>query len=134
MSARHQQSCMNAWPTIVYDDDCGFCTWSARYAAARGPFRVVGFSELTDEQLARLPPDYESCAHLFVGDETYSCGAAAEEIVARMDSWEHLPMAAFQLLPETVRTAVREPIYRSLANNRDQLGKIRRCEPPARSG
>jgi predicted DCC family thiol-disulfide oxidoreductase YuxK len=125
---------MNAWPTIVYDDDCGFCTWSARYAAARGPFALVGFSELTDEQLARLPPDYESCAHLFVGGETYSCGAAAEEIVARMDSPEQLPMAAFQLLPEGVRTAIREPVYRTIANNRDALGTVRRCEPPARGG
>jgi len=124
---------MNAWPTIVYDDDCGFCTWSARYAAAHGPFVLVGFSELTDEQLARLPPDYESCAHLFVGDETYSCGAAAEEIVARMDSWEHLPMAAFQFLPGSVRRAIREPIYRSVADHRDFFGRIRRCEPPARS-
>jgi predicted DCC family thiol-disulfide oxidoreductase YuxK len=125
---------MNAWPTIVYDDDCGFCTWSARYAAARGPFALVGFSELADEQLARLPADYESCAHLFVGGETYSCGAATEEIVARMDSWERLPASAFQLLPETVRAAVREPIYRAIANNRDVLGKVRRCEPPARHG
>jgi hypothetical protein len=43
-------------------------------------------------------------------------------------------MAAFQLFPGSLRAAIREPIYRTVAENRDLFGKIRRCEPPARSG
>ena len=124
---------MASHPTIVYDDDCGFCTWCVEYAAARGTFDVVGFSELTAEQQARLQANYEDCVHLFVGDTVYSCGAAAEEVLVRLDSPVRFPAKAFQLLPERVRGRIREPLYRWAAEHRDWWGKIRRSEPPARA-
>ncbi|WP_435348410.1 thiol-disulfide oxidoreductase DCC family protein [Haloarchaeobius sp. HRN-SO-5] len=122
---------MEQRPTIVYDDDCGFCTWCAEYALARGAFDVVGFSDLTDEQRARLPPNYEECVHLLVGDRVYSCGAATEEVLARLDSPERFAVTAFRVLPEDVRRSVREPLYRWVAGHRDWWGRVRRREPPA---
>ena len=117
-------------PTIVYDDDCGFCTWSAEYADRRGSFDVVGFSELTPELRERLPADYEDCVHLLVDDAIYSCGHAIEEVLARLDAPIRYPTAAFRRLPG--RALVREPLYRLVANNRDLAGKVARREPPAR--
>ena len=117
-------------PTIVYDDDCGFCTWSAEYADRRGSFEVVGFSELTPELAERLPTDYENCVHLLVDDAVYSCGRATEEVLIRLDAPARYPARAFRRLPG--RASVREPLYRLVADNRDLAGKVARREPPAR--
>lgn len=120
-------------PTIVYDDACGFCTWCVRYARERGEFDAVGFSELDAAATARLPDDYESCAHLLTERETYSCGAAAEAILARLAGPPGVLARAFTRLPDAVRRAIREPLYRWAADHRDWWGKLRRCEPPAGS-
>ena len=111
-------------PRLVYDDDCGFCTWCADYADRHGEFEVVGFSELTPDQRARLPADYETCAHLLTDDAVYSCGAATEEIMARLDGVPRAVARAFRLLPEGGRTRIREPFYRWAADRRDWWGKF----------
>ncbi|WP_276255243.1 thiol-disulfide oxidoreductase DCC family protein [Halomontanus rarus] len=116
---------------LVYDDDCGFCTWCAEYAAARGEFELVGFSELTPDQRARLPDEYEECAHLLTQNAVYSCGEAIEEALARVDSPVRWPVEGFRLVPR--RDRIREPLYRLVADNRDLFGKIVRREPPART-
>jgi predicted DCC family thiol-disulfide oxidoreductase YuxK len=119
-------------PTIVYDDDCGFCTWSARYADAHGHFHLLGFSELSPEERDRLPADYEDCMHVFDGDDTYSCGRAAEFVARRLNTAEGTAARAFAVLPERARAFVRDPTYRFVANHRDWFGKLRACDPPAR--
>ncbi|MFC7044193.1 thiol-disulfide oxidoreductase DCC family protein [Halobacteriaceae archaeon GCM10025711] len=111
-------------PVIVYDDVCGFCTWSARRAEAAGEFDLVGFSELTPALERRLPEDYERCAHLVTADRVYSCGAAAEEVLARMDPASRTAVAAFRLVPD--RERVREPLYRWVADHRDWFGRLLR--------
>ncbi|WP_227353285.1 thiol-disulfide oxidoreductase DCC family protein [Haladaptatus salinisoli] len=113
-------------PRLVYDDDCGFCTWSAEYADARGDFELVGFSELTPDQRARLPADYERCAHLLTDDRVYSCGEATEEVLARLDSPERAVVALFRLLPGPARARIREPAYRWAADRRAWWGKLRK--------
>lgn len=116
-------------PRLIYDDDCGFCTWWVEYVVERGRFEPVGFSELTDADLAHLPENYERCAHLLADGRRYSCGAAIEEAMARTDAPISYPTAAFRLLPG--RRFVREPLYRLAAENRPLLGRIARREPPA---
>ena len=118
-------------PRLVYDDDCGFCTWCAEFAAKRGEFTLVGFSDLTPDQLARLPAEYEDCAHLLTDDSVYSCGEAIEEALTRVDSLARWPAEAFRLVPD--RSRVREPLYRLVADNRVLFGKLARREPPARA-
>lgn len=117
-------------PRLVYDDDCGFCTWCVEYAAARGEFEPVGFSELTPDQRARLPEDYEDCSHLLTQDAVYSCGEGLEEAIARFETPERYLALAFRLLPR--RDRLREGGYRAVAGNRDLFGRIARCDPPAR--
>ncbi|MFC7237174.1 thiol-disulfide oxidoreductase DCC family protein [Saliphagus sp. GCM10025317] len=117
-------------PRLVYDDDCGFCTWCAEYADARGAFELVGFEELSPDQLARLPDDYETCAHLLTQDRVYSCGEALEEAVARLETPDRFVARAFQRLPGHSR--LREWGYRAVADNRVLFGKIASRDPPAR--
>lgn len=116
-------------PQLVYDDDCGFCTWCAEFAAERGRFELVGFSELSAAQRARLPPEYERCAHLLTGDRVYSCGEAIEETLARVETPSRLLALAFRRLPGSDR--VREPLYRGVAERRGLFGRIVGRQPPA---
>lgn len=114
-----------ATPRLVYDDDCGFCTWAARYADERGEFDLVGFSDLTPDQRARLPADFETCVHLLTDDAVYSCGEATEEVLSRLDGISRTAARAFRLLPERQRRRVREPLYRWIADHRDWFGRLR---------
>lgn len=119
--------------TLVYDDDCGFCTWCAVQAADHSTVELVGFSELTDEQRERLPDDYETCAHLLVDDSVYSCGEAVEEGFARTELGSELRPVVDFLRQFEDYTALRERGYRAVADRRDVFGKYLSMDPPARS-
>jgi predicted DCC family thiol-disulfide oxidoreductase YuxK len=110
--------------TFVYDDDCGFCTWWADYLAGRTDLEMVGFSELTDEHLERLPHDYEECAHLLTDDAVYSCGAAVERGLASAD----LPPGSADLFGFLRQfrdyERVRERAYHALAEKRGLWGQF----------
>jgi predicted DCC family thiol-disulfide oxidoreductase YuxK len=110
--------------TFVYDDDCGFCTWWADYFADRTTLDIVGFSELTDAQLERLPDDYEDCSHLLTDDAVYTCGAAIEQALARAD----VPPGSrdvFDFLRQFEDyEQFRERIYREVADRRGLWGQF----------
>jgi predicted DCC family thiol-disulfide oxidoreductase YuxK len=115
---------VRAPPRLVYDDDCGFCTWCAEYADERGVFELVGFGELSPDQRARLPQEYENCVHLLTDDAAFSCGRAVEEIGARLGPKERTAVKFFRLAPGHERT--REPLYRTVANRRGLWGRFAR--------
>jgi predicted DCC family thiol-disulfide oxidoreductase YuxK len=115
-------------PRLVYDDDCGFCTWCADWAVRNGEFEPVGFSTLTEEDRDRLPDDYEDCVHLLTDEAVYSCGAATEEVIARTDT---VPPEIFDFLNGfSDYERFREDAYRMVADRRDQLGKVVSVDPP----
>jgi len=109
---------------LVYDDDCGFCTWWADYFAERTDLETVGFDELTDAQRRRLPDDYESCVHLLTDGDVYSCGEAAERALARAD----IPPGADDLTRFLRQfedyERLRERLYREVADRRGLLGQF----------
>lgn len=109
-------------PTLVYDDDCGVCTRSALFIVRRTTIDPVGFSELTDELRARLPTDFERCAHLVVDGSVYSCGEAMER------AYEQTGLPPSGLLPLFRRIPGYEPLrergYRIVANNRPLIGRL----------
>lgn len=111
-------------PRLVYDDDCGFCTWSAEFVARHGDVELVGFSRLTPDQRARLPADYENCAHLLTDRRVYSCGEAMEEAFRRTDLTTAALVPLLRRLPG--HAARRENTYRWIADNRDLFGTILR--------
>ncbi|MFC7135194.1 MULTISPECIES: DCC1-like thiol-disulfide oxidoreductase family protein [Salinibaculum] len=120
--------------TLVYDDDCGFCTWWAYRIADRSEVDLVGFSELTDDLRERLPDDYEDCAHLVTDDEVYSCGESIEEAFLHSGvGGDVRPVVEF-LRQFDEYGGLRERAYRLVADNRDTLGHVVSVDPPARSG
>lgn len=119
-------------PTLVYDDDCGVCTWAAEWVRDHGEVEIVGFSELTDAQIDRLPEDWRACAHLFLDGEVYSCGEAMEEAFVRSDLGRAArPFVNFARNFEE-HERFRERGYRWIADNRDLFGKVVSKSPPAR--
>ena len=118
--------------TLVYDDDCGFCTWWADFFGNRSDFRIVGFTELTDEERERLPDDYEDCAHLVTDDRVYSCGESLEQALVRSEVGESAgPLVRFLRNFEDYEH-LREALYREIADRRGDLGVVVSKTPPAR--
>ncbi|EMA55304.1 MULTISPECIES: DCC1-like thiol-disulfide oxidoreductase family protein [Halococcus] len=115
-------------PRLVYDDDCGFCTWWAEWAVLNGEFEPRGFSELSETERERLPEDWEECVHLLTDGTVYSCGAATEEVLTRTDT---VPPEIFDFLNGFADYEQRrEDLYRTVADRRDLLGKVVSAEPP----
>lgn len=118
----------------MYDDDCGFCTWWARYVAARSDVELVGYSELDEdgELRARLPADFERCSHLVTDDAVYSCGASIEEALLRTDLGAPLAgtIGFLRHFPDYNR--LREAGYRFVADRRGFWGRLLSATPPAR--
>jgi predicted DCC family thiol-disulfide oxidoreductase YuxK len=119
-------------PILVYDDDCGFCTWWADWIDERTDIRLVGFSELTAELRERLPDDYEACAHLVTDESVYSCGAAIEQALVRVDAAVDADPVVDFLRQFEDYERFRERAYRWAADRRDKLGLVVSKTPPAR--
>lgn len=117
-------------PRIVYDDDCGFCTWCVERALDRGDFEPVGFSELTPDQRARLPDGYETSTHLLTDTAAYSAGEAVEQVLVRL--YPELEPLVDELREFETYRKIREGLYRWGADRRSWWGKIVRSCPPAR--
>ena len=115
---------------LVFDDDCGFCTYWTRFVRERSDLRVVGFSGVDDDLRARLPENYESCAHLLTDDAVYSCGAAMEEAFARSEVVRGLdlrgPVEFLRTFEDYNR--FRETVYRWVADHRGLLGRLTTAE------
>jgi len=119
-------------PLLVYDDDCGFCTYWVEYVANRSPLDVVGFSEMSDAVHERLPEDYERGAHLLTGEKIYSFGESMEEAFLRTETGSSLAPVVDFLREYDEYVQLRESTYRWVSENRNLLGRIVRREPPAR--
>jgi predicted DCC family thiol-disulfide oxidoreductase YuxK len=114
-----------ATPRLVYDDDCGFCKYCVRWFLRFGEFEPVGFAELTPDQKARLPAEYDNCMHLLTDDAVYSCGEGAEQCLARCGSLARAGVAVARMLPYWPR--IRERGYRFVADRRAIWGRYRSC-------
>ena len=121
-------------PTLVFDDDCGFCTWWADLLSERSDLRIVGFSRLAEEPdlRDRLPDDYEQCSHLVTEETVHSCGASIEEAVARSDARPVARPTVDGLRRLGAYRSLREWGYERVAHNRSLFGRVMSKTPPAR--
>ncbi|RRJ28278.1 DUF393 domain-containing protein [Halocatena pleomorpha] len=117
---------------VVYDDDCGFCTWCAEWIVRRGAFDAVGFANLTPQQQSRLPADFTDCAHLLTDTDVYSCGEAVEEALIRAYPGLQRPFWVLDHVPGYV--GLRERLYDWVGDHRPWFGRIWSAEPPVESG
>lgn len=116
---------------LVYDDDCGFCTWWADALAERADLELVGFSELEAPLRDRLPENYEGCSHLLADGTRYSCGASIEEALARSDLGGPARPAIERLRTLEPYNDLREWGYRRVSGNRSFWGRLVSKAPPA---
>ena len=114
-----------ATPRLVYDDDCGFCKYCVQWVLRFGEFDPVGFAELTPDQKARLPTEYEHCMHLLTDDAVYSCGEAAERCLIRCGRIARAGVHLARRVPYWDR--LREWGYRFVADRRAIWGRYRSC-------
>lgn len=117
---------------LVYDDDCGFCTWWAEWFDARSDVQVVGFTDIWPELRERLPDDYEDCSHLVTDEAAYSCGASIEQALVRTGFGSAARPTVESLRSVDAYGALRERGYRWIADNRSVWGKLLSKTPPAR--
>lgn len=117
---------------VVYDDDCGFCTWCAEWIVSHGEFDAVGFANLTAEQRSRLPEDFTDCTHLLTDSEVYSCGDAVEEALSRAYPNLQRPFGVLDRVPGYPGS--RERLYDWVADHRGWFGRVCSAEPPIESG
>lgn len=115
-----------ATPRLVYDHDCGFCMWCVRWLLRFGDFDPVGFDELSPDQEARLPPDYENCMHLLTDERVYSCGKGFEQSLRQCGSGGSAIIWIASKLPFWER--IREGGYRFVADRRAIWGRYRSCD------
>lgn len=113
---------------VVYDDDCGFCTWCAEWIVRRGEFDAVGFANLTPEQRGRLPAGFTNCAHLLTDTGVYSCGEAVEQALIRAYPALQRPFGVLDRLPGYA--GIRERLYEWVADHRAWFGRLCSAEPP----
>lgn len=119
--------------TFAYDDECGFCTWCAEKLIEHSDLAVVGFSDLTDEQIERLPDDWEEGAHLLTDDRVYSHGEAIEQAFARSDVAPPATDDALGFLRQfRDYNRLRETLYREAADRRDIWGLLVSRDEPIR--
>lgn len=118
-------------PVLVFDDECGVCTDSAKWLQDNGPITPLGFTDVSPEIEDQLPGDWQSCAHLITDNHVYSCGAAMEEAFLQSNHWLRNIVLWLRLFPGY--GFIRESVYRHFAQNRNRYGSvIRKLSFPSR--
>jgi predicted DCC family thiol-disulfide oxidoreductase YuxK len=109
---------------VLYDEDCGFCRWSADLLRRWDRRGLVQFAPLASDEatglLAGLDRETRFASwHVVTGDgSVYSAGAAVPELLLRLPGGS-APAALARRMPRATDRA-----YRIVAANRDRLGRM----------
>ena len=113
---------------LAYDDDCGFCTASARWLAARGG-AVVPWQSLDLAAVGLTEEQVRAEAWWVVGERPVAGGAAA--VAAGLRDCGPPWSLAGRLLQLPLARTVARPAYRWVARNRFRLpGGSGACRMP----
>ena len=115
---------MTGHATVVFDDDCGFCRWSAEQLRTWDRRHELRFVTLTSAEAGRLlapvPPDRRPLSwHLVTHDgRVWSAGAAVPELLRLLPGGG--PLAAVTAsMPQLTEAA-----YTAIARRRSTLGRL----------
>jgi predicted DCC family thiol-disulfide oxidoreductase YuxK len=109
---------------VLYDRDCGLCTWSAeRLRAWDGPRERLRFVPLqapeADEVLGDMDRERRVASwHVAAGGRVASAGAAAAPVLRRLPGGRPLAWLA-ERLPRTT-----ELVYREVTARRERIGAL----------
>lgn len=111
-----------AHPVVFYDDDCGFCRWSASRLRAWDRRGTLSFATIQgpegDRCLSDLSPDARYASwHVVHHGRVWSSGAALTEVLRHLPGGQ--PIASLSgAFPDLTERA-----YRLVARNRGALGR-----------
>ena len=115
---------------LIYDADCGFCTRSAHWIAARGNVEIRSWQSLPDLAEFRLTEQMVTeAAYWVTGGGALAVGADAivRSLIARGGAWKSVGW--FILFPPV--NWVAKPVYRVIARNRHAMpGGTAACKIP----
>jgi predicted DCC family thiol-disulfide oxidoreductase YuxK len=109
-------------PLVFFDDDCGFCKWSAARLRSWDRRHRLSFATIQgpegDRDLGELDPDVRYASwHVVRDGRIWSSGAAVTEILRSLPGGP--PLAVFtEAFPDLT-----EHVYRMIARNRGALGR-----------
>jgi predicted DCC family thiol-disulfide oxidoreductase YuxK len=109
---------------VLYDQDCGFCRWSAERLRAWDRHGALRFEAIQDPDadawLGGMGPAARLGSWHFVepGGHVWSAGAATAPLLGRLPGGRPLAALARRF------PGVTERLYRGVANHRDQLGRM----------
>lgn len=116
-------------PVVLYDADCGFCTWVVDRLAARVAPGAIEVEPLQSARADRLldgrldeAAKWESWHFVEPGGALYSGGAAIPRVLRFVRGGRAVGRLAARL-PRTTDVA-----YRLVARNRDHLGRVVRAD------
>ena len=115
---------MHPRATVVYDDDCGFCRWSAerlRTWDRHGALRFVTLrSAEADDLLAPVPVDRRPLSWHLVTDDgrVWSAGAAVPQVLLLLPGGGPVATLAASM-PD-----ITEAAYAAVARRRSTLGRL----------
>jgi predicted DCC family thiol-disulfide oxidoreductase YuxK len=111
------------WPILLYDDDCGFCRWSVGRIVRwdrGGVLRVVPIRGSEGERLLAdlTEPQRLASWHLVLSNgRRFSAGQVVAPLLRL------LPAGRFMAWIPSAFPRFSETVYRSVARNRDRLGR-----------
>ena len=110
--------------TVLYDDDCGFCRWSAdklRRWDRHGRLRFVAIQSATGERLLSelTPTERLESWHVITPDgRRSSAGAGLAPVLERLPAGRPLAVVADAVPPVT------DAAYRAVAKRRTAIGRL----------
>jgi predicted DCC family thiol-disulfide oxidoreductase YuxK len=105
--------------TLVYDGDCGFCTRSATWIAARGNVTIQPWQHR--ERLPEGLTEEDVHARAYWVEDDVPVAGGAEAIARAMQARGGLYGAYGRLLRTRLMAAVADRSYRKIAHHRHQL-------------
>ena len=115
---------MHSRATVVYDDDCGYCRWSAERLRTWDRHRALRFMTLrsaeADGLLAPVPIDRRPLSWHLVTDDgrVWSAGAAVPQVLGLLPGGGVLAAVAASM------PGVTDAAYAAVARRRSTLGRL----------
>ncbi|HEX6131046.1 MAG TPA: DCC1-like thiol-disulfide oxidoreductase family protein [Actinomycetota bacterium] len=113
----------DARATVLYDDDCGFCRWTAERLRRWDRRRRLRFATIQGETGARLlgdlpPAERLASWHVVTPDGRRSAGAALAPTLERLPGGRPLALLA------GAAPGLTEAAYRAVARRRTAIGRL----------
>lgn len=127
MSFSPSSTLVGSTPVMLFDGDCGICSWSAERArriAQRSGYRVEPYFAFSEEQLADVGLTYEACTVklkvVAPGGRVWGGAFAVNHFL-----WKHPPLSVIPVIVAVLfpLLLVEVVLYKVVARNRHRISR-----------